>query len=340
MELTYDMLTREKFGEWNRYVQKHKDGNINHLAEWSVILKKSMGIVPLYFFLRKGDEIVGLLPLNRNKGIFADYYSTTQGGILLNDEKDINLVVGELDQINIDLNSRKIILKNCSNEVPDFYEDKSNFNLKKPLPDSLDELWESIPSKRKNTVRKGLKNNLEIKVVKPGKKDVDEFYRIYARNYRDLGTPVKPKSYFYLQRELLLSHIGMIKIFYQQKLIGVMWLHHFKDEMADPEAASYREYFHTKVNDYMYYKAFEHALKKECTTFNMGRSQYNSGTYQFKKSWGEVKIMEIKEYSNRQKKNIEARKTEYHSLIKLWQKLPIGLTTFIGPYVRRHFNLE
>jgi lipid II:glycine glycyltransferase (peptidoglycan interpeptide bridge formation enzyme) len=90
----------------------------------------------------------------------------------------------------------------------------------------------------------------------------------------------------------------------------------------------------------MYYKAFEHALKKECTTFNMGRSQYNSGTYQFKKSWGEVKIMEIKEYSNRQKKNIEARKTEYHSLIKLWQKLPIGLTTFIGPYVRRHFNLE
>ncbi len=55
-------------------------------------------------------------------------------------------------------------------------------------------LWTALDRKIRNQVRKAQKEGLTV--VAGGAELVDEFYAVFARNMRDLGTPVYPKALF------------------------------------------------------------------------------------------------------------------------------------------------
>lgn len=338
--LRLHQLTAEGFSEWNDYVYSHSDGTIDHLAEWSVIFKRTIGYTPLYFFIVEDCKTIGLLPFFKKKGLFKSVIATVNGGVLLDDEKIIDNVIKIFFDLKIVASVGDIRLINNAFSITGWNIDSSNVMVRRNIPANENDLWKGIPSKRRNLIRKALKNDLTAKFIDPCLEDIDDFYRIYARNYRDLGTPVRSKSFFVEQINRIPQNIKMQKVFYNQQLIGVMWLQSYGDELADPEAASLRRFFHTKVNDFMYYKAFEYAMDNGFSIFNMGRSQINTGTYKFKKSWGDVNIDTINEYSLLEKPTIGQKKKKYNVFIMLWQKLPVGLTTLIGPFIRKILSLD
>ena len=62
------------------------------------------------------------------------------------------------------------------------------------LPASDTELFEELGSKVRAQIRKAQKFEFETHIG--GAELVDDFYRVFARNMRDLGTPVYDKVFF------------------------------------------------------------------------------------------------------------------------------------------------
>jgi hypothetical protein len=70
------------------------------------------------------------------------------------------------------------------------------------LPAEAESLWAMLDAKVRNQVRKGDKSELKMRFG--GAECLGEFYRVFAVNMRDLGTPVYPLGLF----AAILRHMG------------------------------------------------------------------------------------------------------------------------------------
>src|SRR5262249_56762031 len=57
-----------------------------------------------------------------------------------------------------------------------------------------DALWKRFPSKLRSQIRRAQKEQLTVRLE--GLELLDDFYRVFARNMRDLGTPVYGRRFF------------------------------------------------------------------------------------------------------------------------------------------------
>jgi len=340
--LEFSRLSNQSFEDCKRYVSNHRNSQIYHLPEWINIFKETYGYDHQYYLLYSSNrEIVGVIPFIWIKGLFKNYLSTAPASLLFNENFSCYEEVRDfLLRMIREYPTKDIELLNPNFRIDDWKSNKDSVMIRKELPSDKSILWREIGSKRRNMVRKTEKYNLKISIEETTDRNIESFYKIYSHNYRDLGTPVSSKKYFVSQAKHLYNHIKIMFAFYDSLLIGVMWLLHFNNTMSIPEAASLRKYFHTGVNDLMYYKAFEFAIDSKCSLFDMGRSQVGSGTYKFKSSWGDTRIDEYELLTFKEGDGINENKEKYRNLIKLWKKTPIPLTNLIGPWIRKHIRLD
>ena len=70
--------------------------------------------------------------------------------------------------------------------------------------------------------------------------------------------------------------------------------------------------------------------------FDFGRSTPGEGTYNFKKQWGAKPIQLSWQYqfngSNRMPE-LNTKNPKYKMAIKIWKKLPLAVTIFLGPRI-------
>ncbi|MFO8067037.1 MAG: hypothetical protein R6U11_05595, partial [Bacteroidales bacterium] len=157
----------------------------------------------------------------------------------------------------------------------------------------------------------------------------------------DLGTPVHSKKFFNKQVEYLKDYVRLFLVYNKNnKPICVKFLYNFKSTITSNDSATLRKYFHTRINDYQIYHAIAYAIKNKFSTYNMGRSQKESGTYIFKKSWGETIVEEYPVYSFHQQSGIKNKKSKYNSIISIWKKTPVFITNIAGPFARKNLNLD
>jgi serine/alanine adding enzyme len=70
----------------------------------------------------------------------------------------------------------------------------SKVHMRLPLPNTAERLWTDFDPKVRNQIRKGEKAGLAV--FWGGLELLDEFYVVFARNMRDLGTPVFARRLF------------------------------------------------------------------------------------------------------------------------------------------------
>ena len=67
------------------------------------------------------------------------------------------------------------------------------------LPGDEEELWQRFPGKLRSQIRRPMKEGMTVRTVDGASftaADLDGFYAVFARNMRDLGTPVYPRDLF------------------------------------------------------------------------------------------------------------------------------------------------
>jgi FemAB-related protein (PEP-CTERM system-associated) len=208
-------------------------------------------------------------------------------------------------------------------------------HMRLALPARADELWEGLPAKVRNQVRKGQKCGLTV--AWGGAELLDEFYDVFSRNMRDLGTPVYGRGLFAGVLRHFPGQAEFCVVRSEGKPAAAALLLHGTGVTEVPSASSLREYNLTCANMMMYWNLLERAVRRGQAVFDFGRSGADSNTYRFKKQWGAEPCPATWQYYVRRGTigAVRPDNPRYGRAIRIWQRLPLGLTRLIGPVIVR-----
>ncbi len=327
--------------EWDAFVCRHNDSTFFHLMGWKSVVENTYGHEPLYLAARENGQIKGILPLFLMKHIlfgrflisvpFGDY-----GGICAHDEATAHALLNEAMRLVQDTQAKFLELRHIE-EMNDrqLLTKTSRASLILQLDKDPEKLWKGLKPKVRNQVRKAKRAELETEIG--GKALVQEFYDVYARNMRDLGTPVHSLSLFENILAEFPGNANVIVVKLGNRIIGGAVATYFRDTMEIPWASSLREFFPVCPNNLLYWAALEYGCLKGYKYFNFGRSPWESGTFRFKKQWGSEPVQLHYQYyvngSRGMPDYTPSTSSRFDVGIWLWKRLPVGLTKVIGPKI-------
>jgi FemAB-related protein (PEP-CTERM system-associated) len=322
-----------------------KDGPLVELSRhpgWMSVLSQSFGHVPYCLEAIEGDRTRGFLALAYVKSwLFGRYLVSlpylNYGGVVADDEDIARLLIDRAIELADRLNVRRLELRHthpthCP-RMAHARTDKAHMRL--DLPPTAEALWKQIDSKARNQVKKARKNGLTV--TWGSHELLPEFYAVFSRNMRDLGTPVYGRSLFAAaldqfkaQAELCVVRAGNLPV------AAALFLHGWGVSEV-PSASSLRRYNHTNANMLMYWHLLERAIEREQDVFDFGRSTPGTGPYNFKKQWG-AQPAQAHWQSYLRLGSLEETRPDnprYGRLVRLWKRLPVSLTRLIGPRIVR-----
>jgi FemAB-related protein (PEP-CTERM system-associated) len=208
-------------------------------------------------------------------------------------------------------------------------------HMRLALPARADGLWDALPAKVRNQVRKGQKCGLEV--AWGGGELLREFYAVFSRNMRDLGTPVYGRGLFTSVLQQFPQRAEFCVVRYGGRPVAAALLLHGLGVSEVPSASSLREHNLTCANMLMYWHLLERAVQRGQAVFDFGRSSVDGSTFRFKKQWGAEPSPASWQYYVRRGSIAAVRpdNPRYSRMIRLWQRLPVALTRLIGPPIVR-----
>ena len=323
---------------------EHSDQATHGLRpQWLSILQRSMGHRPLPLVAMRDGQLVGWLPMVETcSRLFGRHlvslpYVNAAG------------LVAEDDQIAQALVERAIGLGK-SRHMDDF---ELRMNRPQPIaplqPTRTNKIamtlgleatgqaqWDALVSKVRSQIRKGQKLGVTTSVG--GIEMLDDFYRIFARTMRDLGTPAFPKRLF---AEILGRFAGIAELVqaeYEGQVIGSALLIHDRAVTEVPSAACLRQFNHTNANMVMYWALLARSIERGSTAFEFGRATDGSGPHRFKKQWkaeGSAMGWQRIGLSKRDTGPIVREDDKFSLAVRTWQHLPVFLTRGLGPIIAR-----
>jgi FemAB-related protein (PEP-CTERM system-associated) len=211
----------------------------------------------------------------------------------------------------------------------------SKAHMRLELPDFPGPLWEGLPAKVRNQVRKGEKSGLTGHWG--GVELLDEFYAIFCRNMRDLGTPVYGRTLFAQALRAFPGAAELCVVRHQGKAVSAALLLHGKGVTEIPSASCLREANVYCANMFMYWQMIERTILRGQGVFDFGRCTVDGGPYKFKRQWGAAPTPATWQYYLRHGKAADMRpeNPRFRKMIWLWQQLPVAVTRMIGPSIVR-----
>lgn len=208
------------------------------------------------------------------------------------------------------------------------------------LPGSEADLMRSFKAKLRSQINKPIKAGLTVRLG--GVELLDDFYRVFVENMRDLGSPVHSKK-FISQVLLGFGESARLFVVYREglELAGSVTLN-FGGVMYNPWASSLRRHSNLAPNMYLYWSMLAHACRQRCAQFDFGRSTVGEGTYRFKEQWGARPAPLYWYRFERCGGKRSHRATDSGGLelaAGIWRRLPISATRVIGPRIRRYISL-
>jgi lipid II:glycine glycyltransferase (peptidoglycan interpeptide bridge formation enzyme) len=186
-----------------------------------------------------------------------------------------------------------------------------------------------------------MKSGLETQIG--GLELLDDFYTVFSRNMKELGSPVHSKDIvknvigeFNAKSRIVMVYKG------KRPLAGSVVIG-FRDILENPWASSLREFSKISPNMLLYWTMLDYACKKKYKNFDFGRSSSGEGTYKFKKQWGAKDFTLNWRYFSRKQNNKHGNSISEDSRLQMasliWRKLPLKVTKIFGPIIRKYIGL-
>jgi lipid II:glycine glycyltransferase (peptidoglycan interpeptide bridge formation enzyme) len=201
-------------------------------------------------------------------------------------------------------------------------------------------MMDSFKSKLRSQIKKAYRSGFTVK--KGWTELVDDFYSVFLENMRDLGSPVHSKRLIENTVKQFDKKVILFVIYKGEKPVaGSIVIGHRKC-LHNPWASSIRSYSKHSPNMMLYWEILKYACQNGYETFDFGRSTPGEGTFRFKEQWGAIpEQLYWYTYTNKKmlKKQNKSDKSRFEVLIRYWQKLPVHVSAFAGPMLRKYISL-
>ena len=323
---------------WDTFAHAHPAAVFSHQAAWLQVVREVYGGKPYYLTAYEGEEIVGILPLmarwaiGRGRALVSVPFADV-GGVCTSSETATATLLEAAAALGADLKVNHVELRQLDRPVGAGLPcDTTRVMMVRELPDSADSLWDDLKAKVRNQVRKAERS--ELVAVAGGNELLEDFYRVYARNTRDLGSPMHAAGFFGKLARAVGDDLAVILVQQPERTIaGGVALRH-EVTMSVPWAGSLREHRALCPNNLLYWAALTLAVESGCSRFDFGRSIPDSGTYRFKKQWGsEEHQLHYQFLPLRGPVEVGERREgrAYRLFSGVWPHIPMWLAERIGP---------
>jgi serine/alanine adding enzyme len=203
------------------------------------------------------------------------------------------------------------------------------------LPATADQLWNGFKSKLRSQIRAGEKQAFQVSW---GRHELlTEFYAVFSRNMRDLGTPVFPRELFasILTRLSDAAELCVVRVGSQP--VAAALLTHGQSITEVPSASSLRSFNSTNANMVMYWHLLRQTIERGQQVFDFGRSTIDSSTYRFKRQWGAEPSPSVWQYYLRHGTigDLRPDNSKFGLAIRAWKQLPLCVANLLGPHIIR-----
>ena len=318
---------------WDRYAKSHTGYTLYHGRAFHRAVAEAFGKPSHGLVAENGDgRIVGVLPLIRQKSwLFGDRLVSlpyaNHGGPLADSPAAAKALFGAAAETARSLGCGQIEVRDHEARDIDWPRHTDKVLMTRVLPDSVEALGKELGAKLRSQCRRALKEGAEV--AHGGAELIPEFYRVFAVNMRDLGTPVYPRCWFAVLARYLGDAMHLVVVRLAGKPVAGCVLLRWHDTMEIPWAASDRACNRFSVNMLLYREALDHAIRTGCKRFDFGRSTRDSGPHKFKQQWGAEESPIY--WRTQPASESTGRASEW--LRESWKRLPLPVANSLGPMI-------
>ncbi|MFA5984844.1 MAG: FemAB family XrtA/PEP-CTERM system-associated protein [Methylococcaceae bacterium] len=332
-------LDKANYSRWDSYVEAAKDATFFHLSGWKDAIEEAFGHKTYYLYVENDGNITGILPLvHINSLLFGNNLVSNAfcvyGGIVANDDASYQQLDQEACRLAEELGVDSLELRNREQKNPGRPYKELYVTFRKNLEDDVEKNMLAIPRKQRAVVRKAIDAGL-ISVID---NDVDRLHKAYSESVRNLGTPVFPKKYFKILKQVFGAKCEILTVEHQGKPVASVMSFYFKDEVLPYYGGGINQARDLKANDFMYWEVMRRAVEKNVKVFDYGRSKMGTGPYNFKKNWGfqpEPLFYEFHLVKAKAMPDINPLNPKYQFFIGAWKRLPLPVSQTLGPFLAK-----
>ena len=324
--------------EWDAFVER-TNATFCHLAPWRRIVGDVLGHDCLYAVARDASGAwEGVLPLVRVKSrVFGHFLISMPflnyggpAGAPGAQELLAAWAAGEARTSGADL----LELRSRTEFRSDLQLSHRKITVVLDLPGTASALWDAFPAKLRSQIRRPQKEGMEVRF---GANEVLPFYEVYARNMRDLGTPVLARAFFERLPAAFGDRVTFAVVYHRERPVAAGCGFEWRGEFEITWASSLRELNKLAPNMLLYWALIERMIARGIRAFNFGRCTPDGGTHRFKRQWGGVDVpLPWRTWSARAEAAPPSPDRPIYQLAgRVWSRLPVGLANRIGPPLAR-----
>lgn len=338
------VITAQDYPQWERYVEESTAAGFFHRIGWLKVAQQTYGHRPFYLMATNGEEARGILPLFLISSpmfgrVLASDVFTSFGGVCADDIEVEGQLMDEAARLAMEQAVSYLEIKNITriNSLNGRWQTQNDYcTLILDLQHGAEKIWKNWRDKTRNDVRKATKSGV---VIEQGPHLFDDFYRLVAVDMRRLGTPVHSKKFYQniLQEFPEEANIFVAKV--SGQTVSAVLTVGFKKRIQAYTSVSLSEFRQLKPNALLYWEIVQYACQRGYHYLDFGRSTWESGTFEFKKHLGATPVpLYYDYYLNRRKTvpRIHQENKNYQLAIAVWQRLPLAVTTALGPHLIKY----
>lgn len=327
--------------DWNNFLDNCPTGNFYQRFEWKGINERAFGHRCDFLALERDNAIQAVLPLVHVKSrlfghLLASMPFVNFGGPAAGNAEDERAIVEAGKRIAEQSGVDYLELR-CDRALDAGLPQATHkVSMTIPLKADPDEQWSLFKSKHRTQIRRVFKENVR---VENGRHELlDTFYQLYCQSWRELGTPVYQKAYFRDILDALPEHTRIFVAFQGDTPIATAFNGYYKDVVEGMWAAVAPEARRLNPNYALYWEMIKRACENGYGQYHLGRSTAGSGAEQFKQKWNAEAKQLYWHYhlvKNTEMPALNADNPKFDLAIKVWRKLPLPVTQWLGPMVAR-----
>ncbi|HEY1379582.1 MAG TPA: FemAB family XrtA/PEP-CTERM system-associated protein [Gemmataceae bacterium] len=309
---------------------------------WLPVLEQGLGHTPFALEAVRGGRTVGVMGLAFVRSVLFGRFLVSlpylnTGGAVAADGRAAAALTDRAVELAEQLKVRYLELRHeWALDHPALGHSRTDkVHMRLELPATAGALWDQVNAKVRNQVRKGQKGGFTVHWG--GAELLGEFYDVFSRNMRDLGTPAFGRRLFAAVLRQFPGQAELCVVRDGTQPAAAALLLHGTGVTEVPSASSLRSYNPKCVNMLMYWSLLERAVGRGQEVFDFGRSSEGGPTYQFKKQWGAAPCPAEWQYYLRRGTAADMRpdNPRFGLMIRTWRRLPLWLTRAVGPRIVR-----
>ncbi len=331
----------DDIARWESFVGRHNECVNYHRWPWRNVIQEAFQWDAYYLISEENGAVQGILPLTGNRSrLFGHLLCSlpffSEAGIVAESQESIEALAREAIRLAREVGSGYVEIRHAHDAHLSWPAKTNKVTLICDLFADSEQNMQNLSTKMRTNVRRSLRSGLEAQFG--GGEFLSDFYEIFCKKMRELGTPPYSKKFFEIILRNFPQDAFVCRVRHQGKTVGAAFLTGYRDTIEVNWSASLPDAMSLRPNVFLFWELLCFAGRKGYRFFDFGRSSIGSGTYRFKQQWNTRVVPLYWNYWSASGENaleLSPDNPRYRAAIWAWKRLPLPLTKFLGPTISR-----